>query len=470
MLPARVTLYEVGPRDGLQNESANLSLEARVRLVEALADASLKRIEIGSFVRPDWIPQLADTDQLARRLVRKPGVRYAALVPNRTGLDRAVAAGMGEVAVFMSATESHNRKNTNKTVAESLEQFREIVPDAKKRGLFVRGYLSTIWGCPYEGKVDLSRAVQIARELRSMGCDELSLGDTIGVGNPRQTREIVELFLRDFPPSMLALHMHDTHGTALANCLAAMELGVTTFDTSIGGMGGCPYAPGAAGNLATEDLVSMLADMGIDTGAGKRAFCAGANLKERQGWTEDDVRHWLLELHTAFREIERCPKPWIAAINGVALGGGCELALACDLRVMDPGAEIGLTETKIGVIPGGGGTVRLSRIAGTGRAKDLILTARRVQAAEALQLGVVSRISPAGDSVGAAVAVGQEIAGNAPVAVAAAKASIDEAYDLPMDAALEMERLHYEKALLSEDRLEGLKAFAEKRPPRWRGR
>src|SRR5712671_5421051 len=201
MLPARVTLYEVGPRDGLQNESANLSLEARARLVEALAEAGLTRVEIGSFVRPDWIPQLADTDQLAQRLVRKPGVRYAALVPNRTGLDRAILAGMGEVAVFMSATESHNRKNTNKTVAESLEHFQEIVPAAKKRGLFVRGYLSTIWGCPYEGKVDLSRAVQIARELREMGCDELSLGDTIGVGNPRQTREIVELFLRDFPPS-----------------------------------------------------------------------------------------------------------------------------------------------------------------------------------------------------------------------------------------------------------------------------
>jgi len=284
MLPARVTLYEVGPRDGLQNESANLSLEARVRLVEALADASLKRIEIGSFVRPDWIPQLADTDQLARRLVRKPGVRYAALVPNRTGLDRAVAAGMEEVAVFMSATESHNRKNTNKTVAESLEHFREIVPAAKKQGLFVRGYLSTIWGCPYEGKVDLSRAVQIARELRAMGCDELSLGDTIGVGNPRQTREIVELFLRDFPPSMLALHMHDTHGTALANCLAAMELGVTTFDTSIGGMGGCPYAPGAAGNLATEDLVSMLADMGIETGVDlDKLIEAGALAQELVG-------------------------------------------------------------------------------------------------------------------------------------------------------------------------------------------
>ena len=208
----------------------------------------------------------------------------------------------------------------------------------------------------------------------------------------------------------------------------------------------------------------------VVTGSGKRAFCAGANLKERQGWTEDDVRRWLIDLHAAFREIERCPKPWIAAINGLALGGGCELALACDLRVIDPAAQIGLTETKIGVIPGGGGTVRLARIVGVGRAKDLILTARRVEAVEALQLGLVSRISPAGDVVAAALALGREIAANAPVAVAAAKASIDESYDLPMDAALEMERRHYEKALLSEDRLEGLKAFAEKRPARWTGR
>jgi len=266
MLPGRVTIYEVGPRDGLQNESANLSVDARLRLIEALADAGLKRIEIGSFVRPDWIPQLADTDEVARRMVRRPSVRYAALVPNRFGLDRAVSAGLREVAVFMSATESHNLKNTNKTVAQSLEHFAAIVPLAKKQGMFVRAYLSTIWGCPYEGKVDPRRALDVARQLRDIGADEISLGDTIGVGNPRQTREIVELFLRELPAAMLALHMHDTHGTALANCLAAMELGVTTFDTSIGGMGGCPYAPGAAGNLATEDLVSMLADMGIDTG------------------------------------------------------------------------------------------------------------------------------------------------------------------------------------------------------------
>ena len=224
------------------------------------------------------------------------------------------------------------------------------------------------------------------------------------------------------------------------------------------------------GQQARQAAVEQTLRAVVITGVGKRAFCAGANLKERQGWTEDDVRHWLVELHAAFREIERCPKPWIAAINGLALGGGCELALACDLRVMDPAAQIGLTETKIGVIPGGGGTVRLARIAGVGRAKDLILTARRVEAVEALQLGLASRISAPGESVAAAMALGREIAANAPVAVAAAKASIDEAYDLPMDAALEMERIHYEKALLSEDRLEGLKAFAEKRPPRWSGR
>src|SRR5437763_8164623 len=208
----------------------------------------------------------------------------------------------------------------------------------------------------------------------------------------------------------------------------------------------------------------------IVTGAGTRAFCAGANLKERQGWSEDDVRRWLVELHGGLREIERCAKPWIAAVNGLALGGGCELALACDLRVIDPAAQIGLTETRVGVIPGGGGTVRLARVVGIGRAKDLILTARRVEAQEALQMGLVNRISAAGDSVSAAIALAHEVAANAPVALAAAKASVEEAWDLPIDAALERERHHYEKPLLSEDRLEGLQAFAEKRPPKWRGR
>ena len=284
MLPSHVSLYEVGPRDGLQNESVNLTLDAKLRLIAALADAGLSRIELGSFVRPDWIPQLADTDELARRAVRKPGIRYAALVPNRTGLERAIAAGIGEVAVFMSTSETHNLKNTNKSIAQSLALFEEIVPVARKQGLFVRAYLSTVWGCPYEGKVETRRSLEICRQLRAIGCDELSLGDTIGVGNPRQTREILQLFLREFPPAVLALHLHDTHGTALANCLAAMEMGITTFDTSIGGMGGCPYAPGAAGNLATEDLASMLEDMGIATGINlAKLIEAGALAQELVG-------------------------------------------------------------------------------------------------------------------------------------------------------------------------------------------
>ncbi len=260
-----ITLYEVGPRDGLQNESARLAVDDKLRLIEALKAAGLRRIEVGSFVRPDWIPQLADTDEVARRV--PPGPRYAALVPNRQGLDRAIAAGLREVAVFMSASETHNQKNTNKSVADSLKLFGEIVPAAKQAGLFVRAYLSTVWGCPYEGKVDPQRALAICQQLRDMGCDEFSLGDTIGVGNPLQTRRILDLFVGGgFDLSRIALHMHDTHGTALANCVVGLEAGVRIFDTSIGGMGGCPYAPGAAGNLATEDLVSMLDDMGIQSG------------------------------------------------------------------------------------------------------------------------------------------------------------------------------------------------------------
>jgi len=235
-------------------------------------------------------------------------------------------------------------------------------------------------------------------------------------------------------------------------------------------------------NVLSRALVAELAgealraagDAGVRavviTGAGAKAFCAGANLKERQGWTEDDVRRWLVELHAGLREIERCPKPWIAAVNGLALGGGCELALACDLRVVDPAAQLGLTEVKIGVIPGGGGTVRLARAIGLGRARDLVLTARRVSAHEALQIGLAQRLSLPGQSVELAVQVGEEIAANAPIAVAAAKASLEDAWDLPLDAALNRERAHYEKPLCSEDRLEGLKAFAEKRPPSWRGK
>ena len=208
----------------------------------------------------------------------------------------------------------------------------------------------------------------------------------------------------------------------------------------------------------------------VITGAGVKAFCAGANLKERAGWSHDDVRRWLLELHGGLREIERCPKPWIAAINGLALGGGCELALACDLRVADPAAQLGLTEVKIGVIPGGGGTVRLARVIGLGRARDLVLTARRVPAAEALQMGLANRVSEPGGSVEAAIALGKEIAQNAPISIAAAKAALEEVWDLALDAGLQREREWYETPLASEDRLEGLKAFGERRAPEWKGR
>ena len=208
----------------------------------------------------------------------------------------------------------------------------------------------------------------------------------------------------------------------------------------------------------------------VITGAGAKAFCAGANLKERAGWSHDDVRRWLVELHAGLREIERCPKPWIAAVNGLALGGGCELALACDLRVVDPAAQLGLTEVKIGVIPGGGGTVRLARVIGLGRARDLVLTARRVAAAEALQMGLANRVSEPGQSVEAAIALGKEIAQNAPISVASAKGALEDAWDLALDAGLQREREWYEKPLASEDRLEGLKAFSERRPPEWKGK
>ncbi|GAC1535744.1 MAG: enoyl-CoA hydratase [Myxococcales bacterium] len=235
-------------------------------------------------------------------------------------------------------------------------------------------------------------------------------------------------------------------------------------------------------NVLSRGLVAELRDTaaaaGADpdvravviTGAGEKAFCAGANLKERAGWSDDDIRRWLVELHEGLRAIERCGRPWIAAVNGVALGGGCELSLACDLRVVDPAAQMGLPEFRVGIFPAGGGTVRLARLVGQSRARDLILTGRRVAAEEALQIGLANRVSAPRESVAAALALAEEIAGNAPVAVASAKASMDEAWDLSIDEALAGERAHYEQPLHSEDRLEGLKAFSEKRAPRWKGR
>jgi len=265
-LPERVSVYEVSPRDGLQNEAAQVATHAKVRLVEALVVAGLRRIEVSSFVSAKWVPQMADADQVFRMLARTPGVRFSALCPNGRGLDRARAAGVHEVAVFVSSSETHNQRNVNKSVGQTLEAFREVIEPARESGIDVRGYVSTVWGCPYEGPVDVERSVAIAQELLARGCYQVSLGDTIGVGTPIQTRRIVERFLKDIAADKIALHLHDTRGTALANVLIGLELGITNFDSSVAGLGGCPYAPGAAGNLATEDLVYTLSGMGIETG------------------------------------------------------------------------------------------------------------------------------------------------------------------------------------------------------------
>ncbi|MCP3161958.1 hydroxymethylglutaryl-CoA lyase [Myxococcus qinghaiensis] len=265
-LPQRVDVYEVGPRDGLQNELRTLPTKDKARLIDALVTAGEKRIEVTSFVSPKWIPQLADAEELLRLVGRREGVVFSALVPNLKGLERAKDAGLQEAAVFISASEAHSKKNINKSIAEAMAGAREVTSAALQAGMRVRGYLSTVWGCPYEGHVPVERVVDICRYLVDAGIYQLSLGDTIGVGTPRQTEEILEALLKHLPVEKLALHLHDTRGTALANSLVGLSAGVTTFDASIGGLGGCPYAPGAAGNLATEDAVFMFHGMGVDTG------------------------------------------------------------------------------------------------------------------------------------------------------------------------------------------------------------
>jgi hydroxymethylglutaryl-CoA lyase len=279
-LPDRVSVYEVGPRDGLQNEPAAVGTVLKLRLVEALTKAGLQRIEVTSFVSPRWIPQLADADELAGELDRNANVTYTALCPNERGLRRALAAHIPEVAVFLSASETHNKRNINKTVAQTLDVFRGFVPIALEQGVRVRAYVSTTWGCPYEGEVDPRRALELAQTLIDMGCYQISLGDTVGVGTPLQTRRILERFLGELPSEKLAMHMHDTRGQALANVLVGLELGIRTFDAAIGGLGGCPYAPGASGNLATEDLVYMLDGMGIATGVDPQKLWEAGRLAE----------------------------------------------------------------------------------------------------------------------------------------------------------------------------------------------
>ena len=280
-VPDRASVYEVSPRDGLQNEDTMIPLEGKRRLIDALVASGLTRIEITSFVSPKWVPQLADAEELARSLKPPPGVSFSALCPNARGLERALAVGLEEIAVFLSASEAHNKANINKTIADTLAVFEEIVPPAREAGLRVRAYLSTVWGCPYEGEVDPKVALRISRQLLDLGCYQVSLGDTIGVGNPRQTREIVRLFQDEMPVQSFALHLHDTRGTALANALVGLELGVRDFDASVGGVGGCPYAPGAAGNLATEDLVYLLHGMGVQTGIDLDKLILAGNVAEQ---------------------------------------------------------------------------------------------------------------------------------------------------------------------------------------------
>ena len=267
-LPAAVRIVEVGPRDGLQNEKALIPTAQKIQFITMLAEAGLPVIEATSFVSPRAIPQLSDASDVMSSLVRLPRTEYPVLVPNLRGMERAMETGVRSIAVFTAASESFTRHNINTTIAESLANFRPVVALARRENIHVRGYISTVFGCPYEGRVALDQVLSVARALIEMGIDEISLGDTIGVATPNQVVEVVGLLLEkgNISVERLAVHFHDTRGTALANVLMALQLGIRTIDSAAGGLGGCPYAPGAAGNLATEDLIYMLHGMGISTG------------------------------------------------------------------------------------------------------------------------------------------------------------------------------------------------------------
>jgi hydroxymethylglutaryl-CoA lyase len=284
-LPSRVTVYEVGPRDGLQNEPEALSVDARAQFVDRLTDAGLKAIEVGSFVSSKAIPQLADTELVYARIHRASGTRYPALVPNVRGLERAMESGVREIAVFTAASETFNRHNINAGVDESIERFRPVIARAAEEKIRVRGYVSTAFGCPYEGPISADAVREVVHKLLDLSVDEISIGDTIGVATPAGVFDVVEaLYDSGVSRGVLALHFHDTRGTALANVYAGLECGVETFDSSAGGLGGCPYAPGAAGNLATEDLLYLLEGLGIETGVSLPGVVAASrNLAEALG-------------------------------------------------------------------------------------------------------------------------------------------------------------------------------------------
>lgn len=281
-LPKQVVLKEVGPRDGLQNEKATILTTDKVELINLLSMSGLSYIEVSSFVHPKWIPQLADAAEVLAQIKRQQDVTYAALIPNKRGLERALTVGIDEASVFMSASESHNKNNINKSIDETFPVLREVVDEAKRNGLTVRGYISTVVGCPYEGYIAPEKVRHVADALFDMGVDEVSLGDTIGVGVPTQVEALLTHLLPHYGPERLAMHFHDTRGIAVANVVKSMELGITKFDSALGGLGGCPYAKGASGNVATEDLLYLFDEMNIHTGVQMEKVLTAASFIEQK--------------------------------------------------------------------------------------------------------------------------------------------------------------------------------------------
>jgi hydroxymethylglutaryl-CoA lyase len=277
-LPRHVRMVEVGPRDGLQNESAIIPTPVKITLIDALSAAGLPAVEATSFVSAKWVPQMADAPEVMAGIIRRPGTSYPVLVPNMQGFEAALRAGAEEVAVFAAASESFSRRNINCSIAESLERFRPVISAAAAANIKVRGYISCVLGCPYEGAVALAKVAEVAGSLAEMGCYEISLGDTIGVGTPGKAAAMVQAVAGRVPLNRLAVHFHDTYGQALANILAALESGVAVVDSSVAGLGGCPYAPGAAGNVASEDVLYMLNGLGIETGVDLDALIAAGHL------------------------------------------------------------------------------------------------------------------------------------------------------------------------------------------------
>ncbi|MGG4110664.1 hydroxymethylglutaryl-CoA lyase [Bacillus subtilis] len=282
--PKKVTIKEVGPRDGLQNEPVWIATEDKITWINQLSRTGLSYIEITSFVHPKWIPALRDAIDVAKGIDREKGVTYAALVPNQRGLENALEGGINEACVFMSASETHNRKNINKSTSESLHILKQVNNDAQKANLTTRAYLSTVFGCPYEKDVPIEQVIRLSEALFEFGISELSLGDTIGSANPAQVETVLEALLARFPANQIALHFHDTRGTALANMVTALQMGITVFDGSAGGLGGCPYAPGSSGNAATEDIVYMLEQMDIKTNVKLEKLLSAAKwIEEKMG-------------------------------------------------------------------------------------------------------------------------------------------------------------------------------------------